>query len=114
MFNLDGRGDSWLMAPDDNGDVLEARFVCHFLGYADVSKTFRDHSQHTFGTGTADAYQQDLYCNGSEENLGKCSQWTDGFNPHTNSDPDVICSNITIPNHGKLNVCYVFQTKEVS
>ena len=106
MFNLDGRGGSWLRVSHISWDVLEARVVCRFLGYADVSKTFRDHSQHTFGTGTADVYQRDFLCNGSEENLGKCSQWTDGFNPHDSSDPAVICSNKTIPNQGKLNVCY--------
>lgn len=107
IFILGDRGGSWLRVAHRSWDARESRVVCRFLGYADASKTFINSNQHPFGTGNADVYQRDFYCDGSEEHLGECPQWTDGVTPHGSTNPGVICSNDIIPIQGKFNACYL-------
>ena len=100
ILSIEDHGAVWRKVPSKNWDPLDARVVCRFLEYADVSKTFTDSSKHPFGRGMAESYLLELACDGTEESLAECSTYPQDPILFYYGDPAVICNNTTIPNQG--------------
>ena len=83
------RVGSWGTICDDGWDLNDGRVVCKQLGYAGVETV---HQKSYFGEGLGPIWLDDLACNGSETNLGRCPHNGWGSHDCTHArDAGVVC-----------------------
>ena len=82
----------WGSICDDYWDILDARVVCHQLGYPDaVAAPWYAY----YGEGTGPIWLDDVHCLGTEHNIFTCPH--NGIGQHnciTYEDASVICSGL--------------------